>query len=112
MAELNPQVSVVGGVELVFVAASAAGDSFRNTNHEILVIRNEGASSRSVIFQSQVLKTYRAFNEDHDPEGLIPAGETRYFGPFLRSRYNDETSKVKFTYSSEADLVVAVLKIG
>ena len=47
-----------------------------------------------------------------DPTVSVPASGERVIGPFPTSIYNNANGKAKITYSSEADLTVAVCKLA
>jgi hypothetical protein len=111
MADVAPTTSATAGATLTFAAASAGGDKLTpNTGREVLIVRNSGGSSRTVNLQWGVGGVV---------DGVAPAarqitvaaGATRVIGPFNPVYYEDADGKVAFTYSSEADLTIAAVKI-
>jgi hypothetical protein len=118
MAELTVQeIGLLdGGLNPSLAAADAGGDEFDNTIDERTFLRlaNASAGALSVDVQPAIAElTAAGYGTIPVPplEGVIPAGEERWFGPFPRA-YNDESRKVQITYPlGVTSLTVAVVKL-
>jgi hypothetical protein len=68
---------------------------------------NVGAT-RTVTINSRV-----ACNQgyDHDYAVVVPASGEKMIGTFDTTRFNDSSGSASITYSSEADVTIAALKI-
>lgn len=112
MAILTVVTPDVNGEDPGFATAAAGGDSFPNTGKEFVHIKNANATlARTVTFDSPGTCSFNlAANAAHDQAVSIPASSQRVIGPFPPGRFNDTNGRVQMTYSSEADLTIAVLK--
>lgn len=114
MALLTAQVTTLTGLEPTFTAASAGGDTFATTGKELLYIKNAGAATRTVtVNDPNTTGPTGAKAFDADVDIVIPAGEERVAGPFTAARFRDTAdNEVHMTYSSEADLTLALIRPG
>jgi len=91
------------------VAASAGGDTFRNVGRTGFWVANTSGAPRTVTFDAP-MKCNHGFN--HDSAVIVADGFSgliaRFFDP---TRFNDESQIVTATYSSEAGLAVAVVRL-
>lgn len=109
MATLTVQETLVTGLEATYDAAANGGDEFVNNGDTYVHVKNAGGSDRTVTVASQVSPVPEGTQID-DKDVVVQAGEERFIGPFLQSAYNDSSGMVQLTYSSEADLTLAVIK--
>jgi hypothetical protein len=89
--------------------AAAAGDvtngnQVANDGRVVLIVKNTGASSRNITFQTA--RTVDGLTAPTRVEA-IPAGETQVFGPFSPNDYGD----VLAFDVSNAELTVQVLRV-
>ncbi|MBT2696345.1 hypothetical protein J7E79_02700 [Bacillus sp. ISL-40] len=108
MADINVQSISQAGITPSFVAASGAGDAFRNDGKSFLHIKNGGGSSITVTIDS-VEKCNQGF--DHDLTATITAGQDRILGPFEAKRFNDTDGKLKVSYSAVTTVTVAAFRL-
>lgn len=108
MATITVQNMATSGLELTTEAAAAGGDAFVNNGRTFLYVSDTGTTAPTVTIDSPVECSQ---GSTHDVAVAITAGEARYIGPFPPSRFNDETGKVTFTYSSETDVVIAAVSL-
>jgi hypothetical protein len=108
MAELSVQEITIDGTVVTFAAAAGGGDTFPNTGKEILVVKNDSASSITVTIDSQA---ECSFGFDHDPVITVGAGVSREIGPFKPQRYNDADGMVNVSYSAVTTVTVAVKRL-
>lgn len=113
MATLAIQTITRAGVDASLAAAANGGDAFANDGQVFFRVKNShGSTSRTVTFAAQL------------PAGAIPqgaaatnlavavaAGDDTFIGPFDPAGFNDSNGRVVVTYSSEADLTVAAMKL-
>jgi len=88
-------------------AASAGGDAFDNDGRTFFVVKNAGGAGITVTFDSLVLSN---FGTDVNPAPTVAAGETRIFGTFDTTRFNDANGRVGVTYSSVTSVTVMAVK--
>ena len=119
MAILTPQACALTGTQVAYSACASGGDSFANDERTYVRFKNSNASTRTVTFASAV-----AF-VDKPGFGRIPLSNLAItvpgsgtnggeidVGPFPSGRFNDGTTgRVGMTYSTEANLSVAVVKL-
>ena len=90
------------------VAASAGGDQFANTGHELLVVNNATALTPLTL---TITTTMQIDGEAvDDKEIIVPPGERHLIGPFPPVVYNDAENKVSLGYSGVTDITVAVCR--
>lgn len=106
MAVLTVQDMTTSGLEVVFVAAGVAGDSFMNDGNTFLRVKNGDVSDKTVTIASPI-NCNQGFT--HNVAIVVTAGEERDIGPFLRNRFNDDTGKVNITYSAITSVTVAAI---
>lgn len=113
MATLALQTVARTGLDHTLAAASAGGDAFGNDGRVFLRVKNShGSASRTVTFASQIPTAAV-------PQGAaaanvavaVAAGKDFLFGPFDPAGFNDANGRVVVTYSTEADLTVAAVKL-
>lgn len=108
MALLTVEMVSRSGVDVAGVAAASGGDEFTNSGSEFVEIKNGGASSINVTFETQATVDGEAVA---DKVVAIPAGVTKIIGPFPRGVYNDVNGRVKISYSAVTSVTVKVLKL-
>lgn len=109
MALLNPFQPSPAGVAPTMVAAAGGGDSFHNTGVQQVLLANGGASPTVVTFDAPNPDNFGTIDASHDYEVTVPAGASRWVGPFPTGRFNNETGHVQMSYSSVTDLTVGVM---
>lgn len=87
------------------------GNKIAITGDEVLRIKNNGASSRTVTFANVKLSNY---GYDNDETVTIAAGATKYAGPFKLDRWADSNGYLNLSYSAgtSTDLSIEVVKLG
>lgn len=87
----------------------ANGNSVAIEGNEMLRIKNTGASSRTVTFNSIRLSD---FGTDENESCVITAGATVLCGPFNVNRWRNASGKLELTYSAgtAAELSIEVLR--
>jgi len=113
MAKLTTQAIALAGTKVVPVAASAGGDKMANDGKTILRIVNGAGAGRTVTVTAvQTTAVVPGFGTL--PRGNIAVvtanGETWDVGPFPTA-FNDANGDVGWTYSSEAGLTVAAVRV-
>ena len=114
MALQTVQQITLAGLGLVtpppYVACAAGGDTFVNDGRCFVIIRNAaGIAIRTVTIASQVTCKW---GEVHDETVAVPVGASEVmFGPFPINRWNNGSNIVSLTYSSEADIEIAVFRL-
>jgi hypothetical protein len=99
---------VSAGAAVTFAAASVGGDAFPTDNRALLIVRNSGASTRTVTLASQAVDLPPGTAAA--PKVLsVLAGTTVAWGPIARRGWANVSGQVAMTYSSATDLTVAVL---
>lgn len=110
MPEIPVQNAGRAGVALVLTEATAAGDFFANTGKEAIYITNGSGIPVTI-----TIETPGSVDEDlaiEDREIELGIGETHLIGPFPKSIYSDEDGNVNMTYTDDAGVELAVIKIG
>lgn len=107
MSVLTPQKVNTAGLSLVAVAAGSGGDQIPAGPGRILEVINGSGASINVILNS-IKSCDQGF--DHDVTVAVPAGTTRFLGPFS-DRYVDSTGMVNITYSAVTTVTVASLEV-
>lgn len=108
MALLSLVVISRSGVAPAPVAADVAGDTFPNGGQEFLRIIN--GSGAPITATAAITETVDGVT----PAGkqiTVPAGESRYFGPFPPSQYNDTNGRVAITYSAVTSVTVEAVEL-
>jgi hypothetical protein len=103
-------ISAVSG-PTAFTGGVDPRDAFTNTGGEFVHITNGHVSaSRTVTFDAPGTCSFGvSAHPNHDLVVTIAAGETRLIGPFPAGRFNDSNGRVQVTYSTPADLTMAVI---
>lgn len=109
MANLTVQSISQTGITPTFAAANALGDNIRNDGKSFLHIKNGGAASITVTFDS-IGKCNQGF--DHDVIITVTAAGERIVGPFGVSRFNDELGKLNIAYSAVTTVTVASFRMA
>ena len=112
MSLIAAVVTVVGGIDQSLAAAAAGGDHFTNDGRKIFIVDNTSGGALTVTFDSPNADNFGVINAAHDIVQSVPAGETHYFGPFNKGRFNDGSGFVQVTYSSETGLNIGVLEFA
>lgn len=96
MATLTVQHTSGAGLALVYAFAAIAGDVYPNSNNQTLVVQNLNTAAVTITITAQ-----HACNQGtlHTLTFSIPAGATRYLGPFASQFYNDASGDVDITYA-------------
>ena len=109
MAALAVQTVSLAGVTPAYVAGAEAGDTFYNDGRTFLHVKNgNGAASRTVTINSLVNCSQ---GHDHDIAVVVPLSSEKMIGPFPTSRFNNSSNVASVTYSDEADLTIAAIKL-
>lgn len=94
-------------IPLVFSASTPAGDTVKLTGHEILLVRNSGATPRTVTITSQPDPYGRV---KHITAQSIAAGVTAIFGPIRKDGWADSTGALNLA-SEHAEITYAVVTL-
>ncbi len=108
MAVLTVHQTTIGGAEKpTLVAASAAGDRFRNDGKTIVHVNNGGGAGITVTITGQrTLPGGISSNKDV----VVPAGQEFLFGPFPAGIYNtDGAQEVVLAYSDVTSVTVGAI---
>lgn len=108
MATLTVQdIDRSAGLEPTYVAAAGGGDDFPNDGDTFLVVINGGGAPITVTGDSTVMCN---FGFDHnEPDGVsVPAGDTRFFGPFPVSRFG---ASLAVSYSGVTSVTVGAIRL-
>jgi len=110
MAAITIRTPSLAGGTVGFAAASAGGDYIENDGNVIILVRNNGAVSRTV---SQAPVNPPAYGTVYTTLATtVAAGAVMALGPYPPAQHNDSNARVNFTYSSEADLEVAAVRLA
>lgn len=90
------------------VVPAAGGDSFPNTERELLIVKNGGGVSCTVSLTRTASVDGTALAAK---TVAVAAGEERVIGPFPPGLYNDANKRVAFTTSVQASVAVKVIKV-
>lgn len=110
MASLTPQVATLSGVAPVQTAASAGGDSVKNSRGT-LKVRFKNGSGASITVTATAQVTARPADPQFPAQTLgnqsivVGAGAERVAGPFPLA-FNDVNGNVMFTYSATTSLTI------
>lgn len=109
MAVLTPTAITRAGHSLAGAPADVAGDSFANTGHEYVVVKNTDAASHTVTFAVQA--TLDGLSVSGGKVVTVEAGATKIIGPFPPNIYNNAaTGRVAMSYDAVTSVSVAVFK--
>ena len=108
MATLTPTVLSRAGVSLAGVSASVAGDTWKNTGSEVLVVANGGVGSVTLTFAVPVLIDGGLAVASRTV--AVGAGITMAMGPFPPSIYNSDEGMAVVTYSGVTSVSVRLLQ--
>lgn len=92
----------ITGEQLVFNDA-AVDDQFVNDGRVMLVITNGDSGSQSCTLDDPNTPIPPGSTANYDALLTVPAGQTKVFGPFPRSRFNDGDQLVTMTWSAIPD---------
>lgn len=107
MATLTAQVLSSDGLDPTYSPADVAGDEFDNASlkNPFVHVKNGDAAGITV---TPVI-TQLVDGQSVTPKNIsIPAGESRFIGPFPRAAYG---TTLTLTYSAVANVTVAVLQL-
>lgn len=107
MAILTVATVTRAGLDVVGVAADAAGDEWANTGQEFVEIKNGSAGSINATLDIKPNIDGAAVT---DPVVAIAAGVTKIIGPFPPGLYNDANNRAKVTCSAVASVTIRALK--
>jgi hypothetical protein len=99
--------SAAGVAVPITTAAAGGGDAFDNDGRTLFFAKNASGAPITVTFDSLVPSNY---GTDVNGGGAVAAGETRAWGPFDPSRFNDVNNRVGVTYSGVTSLTVDVVR--
>lgn len=92
-----------------FAAADSAGDTYKTTGKELVMLRHTNDAGSSV--DVTIVTTYVVDGESVDDKVITVApGENHLLGPFGTKVYGDPDDMVSITYSAAADIELAVIK--
>ena len=91
-----------------FAAADSAGDEFKTTGKELVIIRHTNDAGSSVDVTFTTTKTVDGESVD-DKVITVGPGETHLFGSFSQGVYGDPDDMVAISYSASTDIEVAVI---
>lgn len=107
MAVLTAVPVTRAGLDVVGVAADAAGDEWVNTGQEFVEVKNGSAVSINVTLNIKALLDGAAAV---NPVVAVGAGVTKIIGPFPKGIYNDTSNgRAKITYSAVTSVTTKVL---
>lgn len=109
MATLTVVNVTRAGVDVVGVAADAAGDEFANTGQEFVEIKNGSGAGITATLDIKSTVDGAAVT---DPTVSIAAGQTKIIGPFPPAYYTDSTTgRAKVTCSAVTSVTIKALKL-
>lgn len=106
MANYQPQTPSLAGLNLTMSAAAGGGDSFENNGHVLIRINNGSGGAITVTADAPKPDNFGLTDNSHDVALVIPAGESRIWGPFPVNRFNDANGRVQLTYSGVTTLTI------
>jgi hypothetical protein len=106
MAILTVTPVTRAGIDIAGAAADVAGDSFPNTGHEYLVVKNGSGAPITVTLDIKQTVDGQAVT---DPTVTIAAGASKIIGPFPTGIYNDTNGRAGVTYSAVTTVNVIAL---
>lgn len=107
-------VEAPGGRPLSSVDAAGAaadvgnGNKFAITGREMLLVRNTGASTRTLTFQTVAVNGRQ--DPNHNTAINVTAGAVRLFGPFPLKEYQ-QTDGALYVSSNHAELLLTVIRL-
>lgn len=107
MATLTVYTAAVAGVAVVAASATAAGDKFTNTGHEVIHVTNGGGAPITVTLDAKATPIGLTLT---DPTVSVANGATKVIGPFNPDLFNDTDGNMNVTYSSDTSVTVIVVK--
>ena len=111
MATLSTAVSARAANPIGFAAADAAGDTFKTTAHEMVLVSHTNDAGTSV--DVTVVTTKVVDGESVDDKVItVGPGEMHLLGPFNQGTYGDPDDMVSLSYSDATDIEVAVIRKG
>ena len=105
--ELTSQPCDANGAVITFTAADASGNYFSNNGRKVLRVVNSGTSDITITIQSP---TPCDQGYTHNIVATVSAGQTKDFGPFRTTRFNDSSGHVNITYSDVTNVTVALIE--
>ena len=115
MATLTVQASPEAG-GMTMAAAAAGGDVFPNDGKTLLLVLNvHGSLARTVTVTAQdTTATVPGFGActKADAVQAVEINTMDAMGPFPTTAFNNSSGQVAITYSDEADLTVAAVRVS
>ena len=111
MAELSTVESQRAANPLGFAAADGAGDKFKTTAREMLLVNHTNAGGSSVDVTVVTTRTIDGESVS-DKQITVGPGEMHLLGPFNQGTYGDPDDMVSLSYSDATDIEVAVIRKG
>lgn len=109
MATIAIQRPSLAGATFTY-ATPTQPDQFANSGSELVHIKNAGASSITVTFDSPNTCSFESTAlPNHDLVVTIAAGAEKVVGPLSPARFNDANGFVQVTYSTVVDTRILVL---
>ena len=109
MATLSVQTLVKTGSQPSLAACAAGGDEFPNDGSTAILITNANASTRTLTIVTQATTDGLAVA---DRTVTIAGTDDTFIADLDRNVYNDSSGRVQLTYSTEADLTIAILRLN
>lgn len=106
MALQATQKSTIAGLNPVYAAANAGGDTFVNTGNEQVKIKC-GATGCVATFVAQGACNHGTL---HNGTVTVPANQERIIGPFRDTqRWNNASQQVSITYDQVSTVTIAIV---
>jgi hypothetical protein len=84
--------------------AAAAGDKFANDGLVVLYIENDDSNPTTLTLDDPNTPVPAGSSANNDASTTIAAGAKKFWGPFKRSRFNDEDGLVSMSWSNTTDV--------
>lgn len=108
MAEITVNDIGLNTTEMALVAASAGGDTFKNTKGNVILILEN--SSASPVDATVVAQTPCNHGTLHDEVITVPANGSVVVADIEKARFNDEDGMVNLTYVDETAISVGIFE--
>jgi len=117
MTQLSINKSLEDGIELDsagLVAATAAGDKFKNDGNTVLIVKNINAAARTVnIAPQNATQSVAGKGKMTKPAVAksVSIDKLFMFGPFEPGEWNDGNGDVLVTYSADVGVTVGAFQL-